>query len=89
MIKYDYKGAAALWDRLVSLCFNPWDFDNQQEQRRQFLRDMTRGNKDNDINYLWDRVCYVAVPPISKGTHKLIYDYDKLINDIIDFKGVK
>ena len=89
MIKYDYTGAAALWDRFYNLCFNPWDLDNQQRQRREFLRDITRGNKQETIDFLWDRICFVAVPPILEDTHKIINNLDNLLTDIINFKGVK
>ena len=88
MIKYNYTGAAALWNELYNLCFSPWDFDNRQRERREFLRDITRGKKQATIDYLWDSICFAAVPPVSDDTHKYINDLDNLITKILDFKGV-
>ena len=44
VVKYNYKGAAALWDEYYNLCCDPWDLcgiDIQQE-RRYFMRAVTR-----------------------------------------------
>ena len=88
MIKYNYKGAAGLWSRLYSLCFSPWDLDNPQKDRRDFMRDITRGKKQDTIDFLWNSICFSAVPPVSDDTRKHIKAIDILIDDIIDFKGV-
>ena len=88
MLKYNYKGAAALFDRMNDLCFNPWDFDNKQRQRREFLRDITRGNKQETIDFLCVRIDFAAVPSVSNETLETIRQIDSLLTDIINFKGV-
>ena len=88
MVKYNYTGAAALWEKLYILCFNPWDFSDRQKERRFFMREITRGNIEETINHLWDSICFAAVPPVSEKTHKYINDLDVLISDLLKFKGV-
>lgn len=89
MIKYNYAGAAALWNELYNLCFNPWDLDNKQKQRREFMRDITRDKKKYHIDFLWDRICFSSIDyKTNAETRKYIRDLDNLLTSIIDFKGV-
>ena len=45
MLKYNYKGAAALWDEYYTLCVDPWELGDteKQQERRYFMRAITRG----------------------------------------------
>jgi len=44
MIKYDYTGAAALWNKYYNLCIDDMSFCGQekQQERRYFMRAVTR-----------------------------------------------
>lgn len=50
MLKYNYKGAAALWDDYFDLCVCDMSFCGQekQQERRQFMRAITH-NEDIKI----------------------------------------
>lgn len=88
MIKYNYTGAAALWDRLYTLCFNPWDLDDIQKDRRFFMRDITRGKTSETICYILETIDFSAVPPVANETLEKIKELEQLANDVITFKGV-
>ena len=92
MIKYDYTGAAALWDELYNLCFNPWDFDDRQHERRYFMRELTRGNYSETVDYLKQEIDFIL--PTKNATSRvydfdLIKQYESLITKLVLFKGVK
>ena len=91
MIKYNYTGAAALWDELYNLCFNPWDFDDRQKERRYFMRELTRGNYSETVEYLKNEIDYILPIPDAKSRvfdFDLITQYENLIHKIVMFKGV-
>lgn len=55
MVKYNYAGAAALWDEYFDLCICDMGFcgtDEAQQERRFFMRTITR--KDEDIKLYLD-----------------------------------
>lgn len=56
MVKYNYKGVAALWDEYFDLCVCDMSFCGQekQQERRQFMRTITR--KDEDIKLYLDYI---------------------------------
>lgn len=56
MLKYNYKVAAALWDEYFDLCVCDMSFCGQekQQERRQFMRTITR--KDEDIKIYLDYI---------------------------------
>lgn len=91
MIKYNYKGAAALWDRLYNLCFNPWDFDDRQHERRYFMYELTRGKYSDTVDYLKNEIENILPTPDAKSRcydFELIGRYETLIHDLVMFKGV-
>lgn len=54
-MKYNYKKAGALWDRLIDIIWDMPDyFDKElrQTERRYFLRMLTHGEKNNLDNYI-------------------------------------
>ena len=91
MIKYNYTGAAALWDKLYNLCFDPWQFDDRQKERRYFMHELTRGNYSETVEYLKQEIEYIL--PVSDAKSRvydfdLIAQYEDLIHKIVMFKGV-
>lgn len=92
MIKYNYTGAAALWNELYYLCFNPWDFSDRQKERRYFMHEITRGNYSETVEYLKNEIDYILPVPNAKSRvydFDLIAQYENLIKKIVMFKGVK
>ena len=92
MIKYNYTGAAALWDELYNLCFNPWDFSDRQKERRDFMRELTRGNYSETVDFLKQEIDFIL--PAENATSRcydfdLIKHYESLITKLVLFKGVK
>lgn len=91
MIKYNYKGAAALWDELYNLCFDPWQFSDRQKERRYFMREMTRGKYNDTVEYLKQEIDYILPAENAKSRvydFDLIAQYENLIKKIVMFKGV-
>lgn len=59
MTKYNYKKASAIWDKLTGITFDMGDYfatDERQENRRYFLRGLTRG----DVNVIADYINYIT-----------------------------
>ena len=58
MIKYNYKKASQLWDRLIDIIYDMpdyLDYTMRQCERRYFLRMLTRNDikqKDDYLSYL-------------------------------------
>ena len=58
MIKYNYKKASAIWDRLIDITYDMpdyLDYTSRQCERRYFLRMLTRNDtkqKDGYIDYI-------------------------------------
>ena len=92
-MKYDYTGAAVLYDEFYELLGkgNPDEITAENQQcRRQFIHDLTRKNVDDEIEYIWARICFSAIDyKTNKKTRRYIAKLDKLMQKIIDFEGVK
>ena len=60
MLKYNYKGAAALWNEYFDLCVCDMSFCGQekQQERRQFMRTITRKSEDIKIylDYITEQI---------------------------------
>jgi len=90
MIKYNYTGAAALWDDLMYF-FEPWTFDDIQKDRRYFMREITRGNYSEPVEYLENEIEYILPAPNAKSRcydFELIGRYKAMIEKLKAFKGV-
>ena len=90
MLKYNYLGAAELWERFDFLLIDPWELDTNEkrEARRDFMHDLTRGNVKETIDYITDQIDFLAVPPVHEAILKDIKELEKLATDILLFKGV-
>lgn len=91
MIKYNYKGAAELWKRFDLLLIDPWELDQNEKRnaRRLFMYEMTHGGKTPHIEYITERIDFLAVPPVHEAILQDIKDLEKLATDILLFKGVR
>ena len=87
MLKYNYKGAAALWDEYLDLCICDMSFCGQekQQERRQFMRTITR--KDEDIKLYLDYITEQIenARPV-EGAKSRCFDF-KLENDLNELKA--
>lgn len=94
MVKYDYAGAAALWDEYYDKCCDPWTLgsDEKQEERRYFMYAMTRRvDLDLYINYINELIDYIKP---AEGLKSRCFDfeaekeYTTIIDKIKSFSGV-
>lgn len=91
MIKYNYTGAAALWNELYNLCFEPWQFDDSQKERRYFMHELTRGNYSETVDFLKNEISEILPAENAKSRvydFDLIAQYENLIHKLVMFKGV-
>lgn len=96
MIKYNYKGAAALWNEYETtcICYPHFDGVERQEERRRFLRALTRENAhDKQIYIDFIKQNIEDARPVEDAKNR-VYDFDyereqeEIAQKIIDFKGV-
>lgn len=96
MLKYDYKGAAALWDEYDRECITDMSFCGieRQQERRYFLRALTREDADAKQIYIdFIKQNIEDARPV-EGAKNRFYDFDwereqeEIAQKIIDFKGV-
>lgn len=96
MLKYDYTGAAALWDEYETtcICYPHFDGVERQEERRRFLRALTRENAhDKQIYIDFIKQNIEDARPVADAKNRF-YDFDwereqeEIAQKIIDFKGV-
>ena len=92
MVKYDYTGAAALYKRFYDLCVDPFtDTDAIQEDRRLFMRELTRGG-DMKIWIDYINESLDDLRPVETAKSR-VYDFEfmnqfrQLITDIKAFRG--
>lgn len=93
MIKYNYTGAAALWDRYYDTICDPWTLGTYEKQteRRIFMHELTRGNFSEYIDYVKQEIEYILPSKEAKSRcfdFELIKQYEDLITEMRSFKGV-
>ena len=95
MLKYNYKGAAALWDKYYNTFCDPWTFDTieRQQERRHFLRFLTRDIKAEKKLYIdFINNDILECRPV-KDAKSRCFDFEAereketIKQEIIDFKG--
>lgn len=96
MLKYDYTGAAALWDEYDVNCINDMSFGGieKQQERRYFMRAMVRNIPEDKKIYIdFIRSNIEDARPVADAKNRF-YDFDwereqeKIAQKIINFKGV-
>lgn len=93
---YNYKKAGKLYDEFFDLCCDPWttDSDEKQQDRRLFMRAVTRG----DLVTLQTYVDYVKYSkkwmcePFQNDKSKcfdfvLMDDFDSMVCKILNFEN--
>ena len=93
MVKYNYTGASDLFKLYFDTMVDPWELDeNERRQaRRDFMRDVTRGDISQYINYIDE--CLEDVRPVEDAKSRcfdfeLMRDYEQVKQALIDFREV-
>ena len=83
MLKYNYTGAAALWDEYYNIVCDPWTLasDEKQKERRCFMRSITRGDCKQYINYI-DEMIEEARPIQDAKSRCYDFEYEKELEKI-------
>ena len=95
-MKYNYTKAAAIFEKHYNLCCDPWTLgsDEKQQERRNFMRALTRHDKDYIklyTDFIQETKHDVCEP--WPGAKSRVYDfdlmreYDELINEIENFEN--
>lgn len=90
MVKYNYKGAAALFDNYYFYFCDPWQFDDQtrQRERRYFLRAFAHETDDRLLYMDYARDILESMNGCA-GLETTIKIASGVLFDMIMFKGVK
>ena len=95
MIKYNYTGAAALWDEYYNLCIDDFSFGDKekQQERRHFMRAVTRHiDIKLYIDFIYETIDDLQ-PLETAGRRYWDFNYERRLEDLIykikSFQGVK
>ena len=96
MLKYDYKGAAALWDEYETTCICDPHFDGYERrtERREFLRALTHNDpmyKKMIVDFILENIENARpVEDAKSRCYDFIYEREQkqIMQKVIDFKGV-
>ena len=85
MVKYNYTGAAALWDEYYNLCCDPWTLgrDERQLERRYFMRAVTHHVDIKEyIDYIYELIDDAR--PIEEAKSRCFdFEYERELEDMI------